>query len=184
MFHNTVSRNTGMGAREMINAHPIIVGSIVGGFVLILLIILLNAKPSSGGNLNIGEAAFSIDDGKTYFTASADNIPPFSRRGSQAVGAKLFMGDDGKPFVGYLFRYTPDGRVRREQEIASGDPQALMMPSTAAFEVKKPGEKNWCPAPPFTGKSATVVEKQSKAFAEVIDVRGPDGKPAHLARVR
>lgn len=52
---------------------------------------------------------FTVDDGKTYFTAPATNTPPFNYNGQEAVKVAVFECD-GKKFVGYMYRLTAEAR--------------------------------------------------------------------------
>ncbi len=77
-----------------------------------------------------------MDDGKTFFAASSDNIPPFDYDGQQAVLADVFQCD-GKKFVGYMERFTPK---YHDEVVAHG-----LTPDAMRFgrELKKPGDAKW-----------------------------------------
>jgi len=103
------------------------------------------------------DAFFSVDDGKTFFVASTDNVPPFDYKGQQAVHAYVFECD-GKRFVGYLERYSPDAHKaildgKRSREI-----------EMFGRELKKPGTGSWI-------KSGNI-----NLEAPITDVRGPGGR--------
>ena len=67
--------------------------------------------------------------------AQTVRVPPFELDGKQAVGVMVYSCDEGKTrFVGYLYRYTPEGKARVEEMIKqhrAGPPVGL--------EVKRPG---------------------------------------------
>lgn len=100
----------------------------------------------------LGEKAFfTVDDGKTWFVDSSSHIPPFDHQGKVAVRAYLFYCDsDGKPFVGWLVRYTAPMKQRLERAIAAradavarGETPAPMFDPTPGLEAKKPGTDEW-----------------------------------------
>ena len=147
-----------IGVREWMNQHRGVTAGIVAGIVLVavgLIVaqVLANRKtyPSASP-----DSFFTTDDGKTFFVASSDNIPPFDYKGQQAVHAYVFQCG-GKKFVGYMERYLPDAR----QSILNGKRN----PQIERFgrELKKPGAGEWV-------KSGELVVE-----AKVSDVRCPDG---------
>src|SRR4051794_7083151 len=98
-----------MGVREWMNEHRGLATGIGAAIVLIAVgaivaQVLANRKayPSASP-----DSYFTVDDGKTFFVASSDNIPPFDYKGKPAVHAYVFQVD-GKKFVGYMERYTTD----------------------------------------------------------------------------
>ncbi|HEY1685624.1 MAG TPA: hypothetical protein VGG19_12730 [Tepidisphaeraceae bacterium] len=101
---------------------------------------------------------FSADDGKTFFSASSDNIAPFDYQGHAAVRAYVYeCHDGGQKFVGYLERYTPEARQ------AELDNKATAATDLYGKQYKKPGDKTWVNSGDF------------KAAASVADVKCPDG---------
>src|SRR2546423_7266214 len=127
-----------MGIREWINQHRGVATGMVSAVVLLavgLIVVQVMASrkkyPSESP-----DSYFSVDDGKTFFVASSDNIPPFDYKGQQAVHAYVFQSN-GKKFVGYLERYTSDAR----SAILAGK----RSPQIERFgrELKKPGDKEW-----------------------------------------
>ena len=117
---------------------------------------------------NIPNEFFTADDGQTFFTASAANVAPFDHDGKQAVKAIVYQCD-GKKFVAYMERFTPEARaVMANNSTAAPKPApsspanatispemaaraALPPPSPAAAreasmngrEFKRPGDKEW-----------------------------------------
>lgn len=100
----------------------------------------VNCCGSEGGAapipIDAPEYYFTVDDGKTFFAASSDNIPPFDYDGQQAVLADVFQCD-GKKFVGYMERFTPK---YHDEVVAHG-----LTPDAMRFgrELKKPGDAKW-----------------------------------------
>src|SRR4051812_28709047 len=102
-----------MGIRETLNQNPrIALGVMIGvvaiavGYVVMQVLASRKTFPSKSP-----EDYFTTDDGKTFFAASRDNLPPFDYQGKQAVHACVFeCPGTGKRFVGFLERYTVEGR--------------------------------------------------------------------------
>ena len=114
-----------MGIRETLNQNRgITIGAVSGVIVLTLVYIVYSLRGESGGGASAGtaKAFFSDDDGQSYFADGADKIPPFDHNGKPAVTAHVFRCNGGKPFVGYLERYTPEGKKRRESRQANKSP--------------------------------------------------------------
>jgi hypothetical protein len=118
------------------------------------------------------DAFFSADDGRTFFAAGSDNVPPFDYKGRPAVRAYVYECD-GKRFVGYLERYTPEAHqvmLDERQRLARLEPGKSSPPNGAVIgadisgrELKKPGESGW------------VKSSDHAGAARVTDVRCPDG---------
>jgi hypothetical protein len=147
-----------MGIREWMNQHRGVTMGIVATIVLvavgaIVAQVLANRKtyPSASP-----DSFFTVDDGKSFFVASSDNIPPFDYKGKPAVHAYVFQSG-GKKFVGYMERYTPEAR----QTILAGK----RSPQIERFgrELKKPGVGEWV-------KSGDLMVE-----SKISDVRSPDG---------
>lgn len=109
--------------------------------------IYLQARDS--GSSGPGNAYFSTDDGKTYFTDSATKLPPFDRDGKPAYRAHVFECG-GKRVVGYLSRYRPEAIAALEEAAAArgtGKPPrnaaALAAVGTYGLEIKRPGAPAW-----------------------------------------
>ena len=107
-------------------------------------------------------AFFTIDDGRTWFTADAESLPPFDYKGHKAVKAHLYTCDGGKTrFVGWLQKLPED--VLRDA-LANGplDDDAIAM--KAGWMAKRPGESDWT-------NSKTDPEK----YEQITRVKCPDG---------
>src|SRR5271163_2656883 len=124
-----------IGAREWMNNHPkVAIGSGIG--VVVLAIGLIVAQVLAGKHRYPSgppDYYFSDDDGKTFFAASSDSVPPFDHNGQTAVRAYVFQCGS-QEFVGYLERFTPS---YHDAAVAHG-----ITPETIRFgrEIKKPGE--------------------------------------------
>jgi len=153
-----------MGIRETMNRNPrITLGAITAlvvvavGFVVVQVMGSRRAFPTASP-----DDYFTTDDGKTFFAASRDNLPPFDYQGKEAVHAYVFeCPGSGKRFVGYLERYSAEAH-KKLLATKAADPGIQMN----GRELKKPGDSTW------------VKSSDLKAVDKVTDVRCPDGKPA------
>jgi len=105
-----------------------------------------NRKVAGGPQL----AYFTDDDGKTIFTASADQTPPFDHNGKQAVLAVCFTIDGGKThWIQHLQRLNLAGRKALEEykkrKPEEQDPIDLTRLNNEALQVKAPGapDQEW-----------------------------------------
>ena len=161
------------GIREIINKNPIPIG--IGIVVLVAAVLFFTNRPTAGQG-----AYYSVDDGKTYFE-DVPRIPPFAADGGEAVRAVVYSCDGGEKFVGYLVRWTPEGKPRAEAALKNGAPLSL-----AGAEVKRPGDATWTPYAEGNGYAGYGGDEPGAAPAargavtpqEIMDVRCPDGKPA------
>ena len=147
-----------MGIREWTEKHPKAIVSLVSaciGVTLITVVVQVRASRRAI-NTQIPDSLFTVDDGKTFFTASGSNIPPFDYKGQQAVSAYVFEAS-GKRFVGYLERYTPDAHELMIENKANVQTQI------SGRELKKPGDSKW------------VRSDDARAVATVVNVQSPDG---------
>jgi hypothetical protein len=144
-----------MGLRETLKDKPWIGGALSGAFVLIAIAIIVTTYwPEKKAKL--GEAFYSDDDGKTWFTDSAFLVTPFDHNGKQAVVAQIYSYDDGsKKFCAYLSEFTPEAKQKLEAALAQakqkGDPPGSVDLyhdrnfMQKGLLVKKPGSKDWVP---------------------------------------
>lgn len=153
-----------MGLREWMDRHRGATMTIIGVVVLIAVgaivaQVLANRKTYPSG---MPDSYFTCDDGKSFFAASSENIPPFDYKGQQAVHAYVF-DCNGKRFVGYMERYTPEAR----KSILAGK----RTPEVERFgrELKKPGGAAWV-------KSGDLMVE-----SKISDVHCPDGKGVPVA---
>jgi hypothetical protein len=161
-----------MKIRTLVNEKPIAVLSICGVMLLLAGVMTVRHFSQSGPRV-VDRAYYTVDDGKTWFADSIERIPPFEHEGKTAVKVYVFRCG-GKPFAGYLERFTEDGQKRAEKfwadtraKAAANDGKmeidrfGLMMLAATAGEVKKPGETQW--------------HKTSSAPPSVTRVECPDG---------
>jgi len=169
-----------VGIRETLNQNPRITTAVTGGVVLIALIFIIYQLVGGSGVKIPTKAYYTDDDGATWFADDIQKVPPFDHNGKQAVRVYLFKCADGKPFVAYLERFTPEAKQKVEQvreQMKNGDkntpppgPQyeELMM---TGVEVKKPGDKQW------------VRQMDSQRASTITSVTCPDGKTDTLEPV-
>ena len=155
-----------MGVREKLRDHPRVAAVIAalavicGGSFLYLQV--AGSTPRFGPPR---ELFVTVDDGKTYFAAPAEQLPPFQHEGKTALRAYVFACG-GTPFVGYVERYSDRAKTLmlegwKAQQEKSGPPS--MNPEMLnGIEVKRPGETTW------------IRHSDLARAAEIMNVRCPD----------
>jgi hypothetical protein len=88
----------------------------------------------------------------------------------------MFTADAGATkFIGYLLRYTPDGKLKMQARQAN--PNTPMGPVPPEWtEVKKPGPGPWVPGQALFG--GAPVQGQGPSYGDIVTVTGPGNKPA------
>src|SRR5689334_18457002 len=150
-----------MRLRDRLNQNPGITTLVVCGLVLLAVVgvvvqVLANRR---GFSSKLPDAFYTVDDGKSFFVANTENVPPFDYKGQTAVHAYVFECN-GKRFVGYLERYTPEAR-----KTILAQKRTTMELETYGRELKKPGSGDWTKA------------SDINAMSKIADVRCPDGQP-------
>ncbi len=158
-----------MGFRETMDEKPWIGAAAAGGLVLIAIIIAVwTLFGSSPGSTDDKAAAFSDDDGKTWFNEDSAKIAPFQHNGKEAVRAYIYESK-GKNFVGYLERYTPEGKAAMEK-LRGGtgmpDGRLLALTNGGGREVKRPGSG---------GAAGKWARGDTEEAVKIMDVKSPDG---------
>jgi hypothetical protein len=119
------------------------------------------------------ESYFTDDDGTTWFVDDAKKLPPFTHDGKEAVLAKMYRTDDGKLFVGYLEKFTDEGKAKAESSKAAPPTRShIHTVKAGAVEssgllVKKPHEGTWVP-------------EEDPAATAIRTVTSPDGNKNFL----
>jgi hypothetical protein len=160
-----------VGIRESLNQNP----NLTTGLTALVIIVAVAAivwqisRGSGGPTPNTSEKAFfTIDDGKTTFADDISKLPPFDHQGKPAVRAYVFACKGGKiRFVGYLERYTTEGKAKVEEAKArkqTMDPAFAESLAATGIEVKQP----------MTGDKAWLLRGDPKA-ATVMSPKCPDG---------
>jgi hypothetical protein len=164
-----------VGIRETLNKNPsITTGVTIGIIVVALIAIIYQAFFYGRPNLSPPRSFYSTDDGKTWFDAEADKIPPFDHNGAQAVRVFVFRcGEKGTPFVGYMERYTPEAAKKMAELSTAGstdDPMVMEQLQMTGVEIKKPGDAKW-------------YLRNTPAAERIMDVKCPDGSTTGLEPV-
>jgi hypothetical protein len=147
-----------MGMREWFNENPRATGAIVGVIVLaavagVVAQVLANRRTFPTGLPN---AYYTVDDGKTFFTANMENVPPFDHHGKPAVRAYVYECK-GQRSVGYVERYNAEAHKEMIEK------RATVKTQISGRELKKPGSATW------------VKSDDHRAVAPVVEVRCADG---------
>ena len=147
-----------MSIRQKLNQNSIVT---IGGAGLIIVLALVMVVMQFRGNHPQKPTGlyFTVDDGKNYFAESLGTVPPITKGGKEAVQAIVFKCGWGKPFVGFLQRYTPEAKARME-EAAAANREPPLMP--AGTEAKRPGESEW-------------VKATDERYMAITNIRCPDG---------
>jgi hypothetical protein len=155
-----------IGIRQRMNEHPRVTAAVIGVIVIASVGAVVMQVRAGRHTIaaHLPDSYFSVDDGKTFFVASGDNVAPFDYQGQQAVHALVYECN-GKRFVGYLERYTPDARKLMIEKKST--------PATEIYgrELKRPGDKSW------------VKSGDQKNCAKIVDVQCPDGSSAAVEPV-
>ena len=144
-----------MSLREAINRNQKLVAALGVVVVLALVGYIVYYSLFQFGNRppGIGEAYYTTDNGATTFAAAANLNPPFDHDGQPAVRAYLFECG-GKPFVGYLERYTPEAikafndltEALKTAKPGGGPPPEVgraQAMERAGLQIKRPQDKEW-----------------------------------------
>jgi hypothetical protein len=164
--------------REFMNKNPMIatVGAgvvVLVGIVAIVMQMIPRGAPTGAAPTG---AYYTDDDGKTFFTDDASNIPPYDHGGKQAVSAFVFKDvNGGDPFVLYMMEYSPNLKAKLESLMSSGGQSAVNdyfeNNNPAGVWVKKPGDEKW-------------LTNGSKAGLDAVKPpKGSDGKPMQVIMV-
>ena len=138
-----------MGVREKVSANPRTAIAIAATVVVIGLGIIYFRWPAAASGRGMPEKMFlSTDDGKTFFVAPAEPLPPFLRDGKTAYRAYVFTCDGGKTtWVGYLERYSEQAKAlmkeMRKNQATAGGPPVVPLGLLDGIEVSRPGEQQW-----------------------------------------
>ena len=143
--------------------------------VILVAVVSIYLSQRSSYDSSPGEAAYTTDDGKTWFTDVGDRITPFMKDGQTAVGATLFSSDGGKTkFVGYLQRHDPAAvqklskpNAARLAELPGGEAVEL----TYGVQVKKPQSPNspWIRGDDPVAKDIMQVKSSDGALAMSVE---------------
>jgi hypothetical protein len=175
-----------MGIRETLNEKPQITTGIAAGVIGIALLYIIFQFIGGGGN-DIGQPVtqqwYTVDDGKTWFAGSVDEIPPFKHEGKDAVRVHIFTCDEGTTkIVSYLERFTPDAQKKlkehREKAKAAaatasqaGPPPDIGLMEqiyTTGMEVKKANDAN--------GKWTSVTRPEANALRSIACPQGQNAE--------
>ena len=134
-----------MGVRQWFNDYPRVTIAVVGLVALVaigaVVMQVMAGRPKIQGALP--DAYYTVDDGKTFFSANSEKVPPFDHKGQKAVRAYVYECG-GERFVGYLERFNPEAHKAMTGGTATPQHQIY------GRELKRPGEANWIKSGDFT----------------------------------
>ncbi len=153
-----------MGIRQTLAEKPAVAYGAAGVLIAVAIVFLLLGSGSSDPTEPPTEEFYSSDDGATWFRDARSKASPYEHSTGTAVHAAVFECD-GENFVGYLLRYTPEVReqVAAVPEGSPIPPGLQMTIEMSGLEAKRPGESQW------------VSNTDYQAFAQVVDIKCPDG---------
>lgn len=147
-----------MNLRQQLNANPALNALAILAIVAIVVGLVVHRLMPSTSSPGADRAFYTDDDGQTTFTDSFFKCYPFDHDGKQAVRAYVCVNSDGKQFVAYLERYTPDGQAALDQMLQTSHDR-VRMDSVRQHnaEVKKPNDPTapWRPIGSSAGQEIT-----------------------------
>lgn len=156
--------------RKMINEKPMLGVALSICVIVLALGFIVWFETGRQGSTHLPpltKSFYTDDDGKTWFIDDFVKVVPFDHNGKQAVRAKIFRCGDGKPFVGYLERYSAAVQAKAQAAMAGHPDQVASALVEAPTEVKKPGEAKW--VGPATGGS-------QNEYAGIMNIPCPEAK--------
>ncbi len=164
-----------MSIREKLNQHRGFSGGVAVVIVLAAAAIVWNQLTSGPSYSAVVPNFYTTEDQSAeralaaLFKDDTAKLPPFDKDGKPAYRAYVFTTDGGKTrFVGYLERYTPEGKQLLEA-VQSGQLAELSTDqinhrlTQSGIEIKKPGDAEW------------VLQSNSARAARVLAIAPPDG---------
>lgn len=158
-----------MGLREKMNQNPKIAGAVLGALLLtagaVTVASMVDFHIGEGKIPDGSKAFFTVDDGKTWFAAERDKVPPFKYEGKDAVRCYV-VEMNGKTFVSYMERYTETGRKAAEElnkSVGIPDGRKIKLRDFDGRELKRPGDAAWTPVPQLGSEGKFINEKLPKS---------------------
>jgi hypothetical protein len=167
-----------MGIREKLRDKPSLAIMCAAVFVVLAVgIAIYTHWPDKQPNPL--HAYYSDDDGKTWFTDSIYQVPPFDHNGKPAVFAQIYTYDDGKKqFCGYLSRYTPEAKQRLDAALADAQKRGAAPGSIALYQDRNfMSRSTQLKVPGANQPWMTNEEAQEKG---IFSIHSPDGSAVDL----
>lgn len=147
----------------------IIVAAVLGTAALIIgaAVAVIGAGSYLSTRHDRVEVYYTTDAGTTWFADDVNLIPPFDKNGKTAVRVFLYKcGGDGKPFAGYLGRYSPEAAAKLAEltRAASTDQAAITELRMNGLEYAALGSDKW------------FHHSSEKAEKIINNIRCPDGR--------
>ena len=170
-----------MGLRETLNRNPAITTGATIAIIVVALIYISLQMFGSGRPPISTKGYFTTDDGATKFADSLDNLPPYIHNGKQAVRVYVFKCSDGKEFVAYLERYTPEAKkiLEKSRETAKANPQDIMAREAAFSMVVQNGKE----AKKALDPGPWIPNRDYIRYSQVVQINCPEGKSDSLEPV-
>jgi hypothetical protein len=171
------SVETAMTMREKIFQNPRVGGAVAGALILLGITSIFLQIRGSSVPVAASKLFFTVDDGKTWFADSADNVPPFDKDGKQAVRAFVFRCSNGTEFVNHLERFKPEAKHTLEN-LNTPNPDhkgpanlaAIQSAYNGGRELKRPGDAKWIDAGNFREAGQIIAVKCPTGGADAVVV--------------
>ena len=171
-----------MGLRETLNRNPAITTGATIAIIVVALIWISLQMFGSNRPPQSTKGYFTTDDGKNWFADSLDNLPPYMHEGKEAVRAYLYKCGDGKTFVAYLERYTPEAKkiIEKSRATLKANPQDIMARESAfsmAVQNGREAKKALVPGP-------WIQNRDYIRYSQVVQINCPEGQSDSLEQVQ
>jgi hypothetical protein len=123
-----------LGIREQLNKHPSI--AMGGAIVVIVVALFLVFRTFKTQIKPLSEAYFTDDDGKSFYSDSVTNIPPYDHNGKEGVYAMVFKDPHGKEVVLFMEKFSDPQKAQEETQTQGKGLHHAPSPDL----IKKPGE--------------------------------------------
>lgn len=135
-----------MSVRESLNRYPRATLGIAAGALVVAIVLVSRTGSTDIPATRPAQEYYTVDGGKTYFTAPADQVVPFARDGKEAVRAQVVRCGNQTPYVQYLVRYSSDTirqiEIMRKDRPAGWEAEIDRLKRDGS-QFAEPGSKQW-----------------------------------------
>ena len=156
---------------ESIKKKRIKIGIAAGCIVAAIAVFFLTSTSTPSFRTDL--KYYSDDDGKTWYTDSTNNIPPYQHNGKTAHAAVIFSYAGGsKQFCGYLVRFPENVKSQIEKEAVEGAKRTPPVTAASLAWGTEISQRMEVKAPSSPGPWVGI---RSNEAAKTLDVKSPDG---------
>ncbi|CAN5572249.1 hypothetical protein BH10PLA1_BH10PLA1_12250 [soil metagenome] len=164
-----------VGIRESLHRNPSVTTGITLGIIVVAFAAIFWQARENRPNFAPAKSFYTVDDGKTWFIDESNKTIPFDHNGQQAVRVYVYQCVGGKPFAGYMERYSEEGLKKLQEANSKPEPpdiDTLELIYQSCLEVKKPGDAKW-----------VLRFNQTGDMGSEIDVKCPDGTDTAVQQI-